>query len=163
MTQPTLNFDALLPELAIRIADARRSPMSDAARDVLSLLVDHPAGARAGRDKALSIAAMQGAWDYAGQHIWSERVVKAAVKELLEDCGVPIGSSRRSGNSGYYLISSCADLEAAERPLKGEVLSLLKRLRTINPRTDFCRHLAGQFEIGGDSAAITQLQEEPCR
>jgi hypothetical protein len=54
----------------------------------------------AGRAQAISIAAMQREWARAGNKVFTDREVKAAVKLLLEERGVPIGSAR-SGLHGY--------------------------------------------------------------
>jgi hypothetical protein len=136
---------ALPADLVTRIHDARYSgKLSDAAHDVLYLLVDHPNGPRSGKGKALKIADMQRCFTLAGTHVWDERSIKAAVKSLIEDHNIPVGSSRSMSCPGYYLIASEEDLIAAERPIRAEIISLAKRLRTFNPKSDFARHLAGQ-------------------
>lgn len=148
MTQLSLDWTPLPSELQERIDAARRSgKLTEAAAAVLDLLTNEPSGPHAGRERAMQISLMQGHWRRTGQYVWPERSVKAAVKELLEEHRVPIGSSRVAGHSGYFLLSCVEDVAAAERPLRGEVLSLLKRLRTINPKSDFVRHLAGQEEL----------------
>ncbi len=147
MDQLTMPF-SLSAELSLRVMDARDSgKLSDCERDVLSALVDLPSGPRRGKERALKIADMQAIWTRGGSHCWSDRVVKAAVKELIETHMIPICSSRDGSAGGYFLPASSEDLEAAERPLRGEIISLAKRLRAINPKSSFAQHLAGQLVI----------------
>lgn len=149
--QLALDIPPPLPlDLAQRIHDARYSGrLSDCAVAVLSLLVDLESGPRAGKENAVQISAMQRIWQRNGEYVWPDRTVKGAVKELIEDHEVPIGSSRITGQAGYFLLISVDDLEAAERPLRAEILSLAKRLRTINPSSRFARMIAGQLAIDG--------------
>lgn len=135
-------------ELKQRILDARYSgKLSDCESDVLMLLSELSSGPRAGKENALKIGDMQGIWTRGGQHCWSDRVVKAAVKELIEAHMIPVCSSRDSANGGYFLPASIDDLDAAERLLRGEIISLAKRLRAFNPNSSFAQHLAGQLTI----------------
>jgi hypothetical protein len=133
-------------ELEKRIADARADGTSPCARAVLNLIADghNPS---VSRFRAMSIAVMQSTWRFTGAHVWSDRPIKDAVKELLEVHGVPVGSSRSKTCSGYFLIASPEDIAAAERPIRNEIISLAKRLRTINPKSTFARRLAGQLPI----------------
>jgi hypothetical protein len=78
---------------------------------------------------------------------WSDRVIKAAVKELIEEHEVPIGSARGASHPGYFLIVDEEDRAAAERPLRGELISLAKRLRTINPHSQLAQALYGQLKL----------------
>jgi hypothetical protein len=100
----------------------------------------------AGRAQAVSIAAMQSGWASAGNKVYTDREVKAAVKLLLEERGVPIGSSR-SGLHGYYLLVTPEDIDHAQRPLVGEIRSLARRLRAIDPKSEISRALCGQLGI----------------
>lgn len=78
----------------------------------------------------------------------SERAVKAAVKALLEDHDVAIGSSRGKDH-GYFLIVNDAAAAAATRPLLAEIRSLARRCRALDPRTSrYLRGLLGQMEVG---------------
>lgn len=150
MTQLELTYVPPLPvELQARIDEVRWTDLSDCERDVLDLLTNLVSGPRAGRQNALSIADMQRLMQRRGGYVWSDRVIKAAVKNLVEERGLPIGSSRCSDAPGYFYAVETADLEAAERPLRGEIISLAKRIRAFNPRSDFARHLAGQQELTG--------------
>jgi len=101
----------------------------------------------AGRAQAISIAAMQREWASTGNKVYTDREVKAAVKQLLEERGVPIGSARCIP-AGYFLCVTPADIDQAERPLEGEIRSLARRLRAINPKSEISRTLCGQLGIG---------------
>ena len=143
MTQTEL-FPAVPQQLRVAALVALGGAgVSACAKDVLRILLYEPA---AGRENALQIRHLQARWRIRGQRVWSDRDVKAAVKELLEDCGVPIGSSR-SGDRGYFLLVTPADIEAAERPLIGEIRSLARRLRAINPRSEISRAICGQLGL----------------
>lgn len=149
MRQLALIPPPLPAELQERIADARRSGrLSDCAADVLDLLADHPSGPRAGRDRALSIAAMQEMWTRRGVHVWSERAIKDSAKFLLEEMEIAIGSSRERGRGGFYLCVSDADAESAVRPYRSEIYSLFRRIRCLSPNSAFVRRLNGQLELG---------------
>lgn len=154
MTNLAFNFDGPPPlpvETAQRISDARSSGrLSDCEEDVLALLVDLPSGARAGRDKAMQISEMQSVWARRQVHIWPDRSIKDAVKQLLEVHECPIGSSRTPGRAGYFVCASDEDLQASERPLRGELISIAKRLRALNPKSNFARALLGQLQIEGE-------------
>lgn len=147
--QTAIEFPPELPaELVQRIHDVRYSgKLTDCELDVLYLLVDLESGPRAGKGNALQIGQMQGIWTRGGQHVWSDRHIKASVKELIEAHGIPVCSSRSGTDGGYFLAIETEDLEAAERPLRGEIISLAKRLRAFNPKSAFAQHLAGQLPI----------------
>lgn len=105
-----------------------------------------------GIDKAVSIETLQNIWNNTcTPQAPSDRAIKGAVKGLLEDFSVPIGSCRVPGRNGYFFISSDADAEEASRPLRSEIFSLFNRLRVISPKSSFVRELQGQ---------ITLLKEE---
>jgi len=120
--------------------------VSPCAREVCRALLFEPA---AGREAAMQISALQARWRLQGQRVWSDRDVKASVKELLEVHGVPIGSAR-SGECGYFLLVCPEDVAAAERPLEAEIRSLARRLRAINPKSEISRLLCGQMGLGDD-------------
>ena len=139
---------SLPPDLKTRISDARESgKLTESESFVLALLVDLKTGPRAGRAQALSIAKMQGHMQRVDRKVCTERQIKASVKSLIEVHGIPICSSRDRNHGGYFLAVESADLEAAERPLRGEIISLAKRLKAFNPKSDFARHLVGQLAI----------------
>jgi hypothetical protein len=58
------------------------------------------------------------------------RDVKAAVKSLVEDFGLPIGASR-SAPFGYFLCVTPGDVDDAVRPLVHEIVSLARRVRVL--------------------------------
>jgi hypothetical protein len=124
-------------ELAERIHKAHQA-CSLTARLVLDALEG-----RLGAASAMSIAEMQRQLACDGHGALSDRDIKAAVKELVEEGGVPVGSSR-SKPFGYFLIVSDEDAEIAVRPLLGELKSIAGRIRKLSPKTDYVRHLLGQ-------------------
>ena len=133
-------------EIQERIDLARQSAnLTDCARSVLDILAGRfPI---VGCNNAMQIAHIQRVWMQREERVYSDRLVKEAVKSLIEDHGIAIGSSRRAGSSGYFVCATPEDLAAAERPLRAEVFSLLRRLKTFNPNSDISRHLAGQVEL----------------
>ena len=140
----------LPPELVQRIHNARNSgKLSNCEAAVLYFLVDLTAVPCACKGRAIKIAQIQGAWARGREHVWTDRQIKSAVKDLIETHNIPVCSSRERFTGGYYLAVKTADLEAAERPLRGEIISLAKRLKAFNPRSDFSRHLAGQLQAEG--------------
>lgn len=92
-------------------------------------------------DKAMSIAVIQKTVDIA------DRRVKDSVKTLLEEYGVPIGSSRIPGKNGYYFLLTDLDAEEASRPIKAEIFSMFRRLKVLSPKSAFVRSLQGQMDM----------------
>lgn len=132
-------FPAIPAEVQARVDQALEDPAtSPCARAVLILIRD-----AAGRENAVSIHELRAIWIMRSLKVYSERDIKAAVKELLEERGVPVGSAR-SGSPGYFLLCSPEDIDQAERPLVGEIRSLARRLRCINPKSSISRLLSGQ-------------------
>lgn len=145
MEQLELSMPVIPAEVERRIGDAVESEkLSPAAAAVLVLLDEFQA---AGSERALPIKRMQQVWLVRGSTVYSDRCVKAAVKELLEEHEVPVGSSRVTDASGYFLICTDDDRQKAARPLAGEIVSLAKRLRTIDPKSRYARLLMGQQEL----------------
>lgn len=135
-------FPAIPVDVQARVDQALGDPAtSPCARAVLILIRD-----AAGRSNAVSIHELRAIWIVRSLKVYSERDIKAAVKELLEDRGVPIGSAR-CGSPGYFLLCSPEDIDQAERPLVGEIRSLARRLRAINAKSDISRALCGQLGI----------------
>src|ERR1700694_71817 len=73
------------------------------------------------------------------------REVKQLAKDLTERFGVPIGA-RRQPPYGYFLCVTPEDYAAARRPYLNEVLSLLRRLKALNPDQRLLE-LYGQLEL----------------
>jgi hypothetical protein len=147
MTQAELLFSDPLPnDLHKLIVSARSSEtLSACGRAILDVLTD-PCRLRVGKQSAISIARLQELWmQLWGEH-WCDRDIKKAVKELVEEHRIPVGSSRVEPY-GYYLAVSDEDIEAAERPLRREIQSLAARLKTFNPKSDYVRHILGQQEL----------------
>ena len=146
MTTQTEVRPELPHDLVQRIYDAHCSgKMNDCESDILHMLVDMRSGG------ALQIGQMQCIWNISGQHVWTDRHVKASVKALIETHGIPVCSSRHRIDGGYYLAVETRDLEAAERPLRGEIISLAKRLKAFNPNSQFARLMSGQLQIETES------------
>lgn len=143
MTQTNL-FAAIPDAVRDRIDTALNDPdMSRCALAVLSRLRHLPA---AGRNRAISIASLQSYWQICGVKVYSVREIKAAVKELLEERNVPIGSAR-CNPAGYYLLVCEDDIRAAVKPIWGEITSQLRRVRCLDPKSSISRELCGQLGI----------------
>lgn len=108
-------------------------------RAVLTAIMHYPSF---GRHTAISIASIQ---SHHGNY--SDRAIKGAVKSLLEEHGIPIGSCRTPGQNGYYLIISDKDAEEASRPLQNEIMSMFRRLKVLSPKSAFVRQLNGQMDM----------------
>src|SRR5579872_6741727 len=129
-------------DVRARIDRAMSDPdISLCARAVLIQLVGYPA---TGSQRAVSIHMLRSTFAVAGIKQYGPREIKAAVKELVEDAGVPIGSARGK-TPGYFLLCSQADREAAVRPIRAEVISQLKRWRTLDAESAIGVELAGQL------------------
>ena len=76
---------------------------------------------------------------------WDPRTVKAAVKDLVERFGIPIGGSRKKPY-GYFLILTAEDQADAARPLRRELESLSRRLRKLIGKMETAR-LFGQIQL----------------
>lgn len=100
----------------------------------------------AGPGRAVTIAEIQARQKVRRGYVSSPRIIKRAVKELLEIHGVPIGSAR-GRNPGYFLLCTPEDVDKAEKPLLGEVRSLARRLRAINRKSEISRVLCGQLGL----------------
>jgi hypothetical protein len=48
---------------------------------------------------------------------------------------------------GTYLLCTPDDIDEAQRPLVGEIRSLARRLRAIDPKSEISRALCGQLGI----------------
>jgi len=74
-----------------------------------------------------------------------EREIKRAVKLLIEQYGIAIGSARGSAH-GYFFVTTADEAELAAEPLLAEIRSLAKRCATLSPRNPYVQHLLGQME-----------------
>jgi hypothetical protein len=136
----------LFPEIPKEVTARVLAAMADQAMSQRARAVLERVRLAVGRDNAVSIYALQFYWRFRELKAWTDRDVKAAVKELVEERGVPIGSAR-CGTPGYFLCVTPEDIDAAERPLLNEVRSLAKRLRAMNPKSEISRTLCGQLGI----------------
>jgi hypothetical protein len=131
-----------------RIRAARESgQLTDCQRDVLRLMVSGMRPAIGGA-QAISIADMQSIWRERHELIHSDRTIKAAMKGLLEDWNIPVGSSRRSTCPGYFLLADDSEVQSTVRVYLAEAKSLLRRCKALSPGTDFVRGLLGQETLG---------------
>lgn len=73
----------------------------------------------------------------------SDRTIKRAIKLLVEEHGIAIGSSRTASN-GYFFIRTPEQSKAALAPLLAEIRSLARRCRVLSPRTAYIRRVHGQ-------------------
>jgi|GEM_PF-4008006 len=144
MTQRDL-FPLIPEEIRARASRAMADPaITPCAFQVLTRLIRFPEAA--GRERAISIADLQAWARLNGFHVYSDREIKAAVKQLIEEHDVPIGSVRYEP-AGYFVLCSAEDIEIAERPILGEIRSLARRLRCTNPKSEISRTLCGQMGI----------------
>ena len=157
----TLQHDKLreivmTPQLDARIRAALASKkLSSTALDILHIL-DASGYPRVGRSNATSIKEIQHtisiSWGRCKSP--SDRSIKMAVKELIEQHEIPIGSIRKvrgDAPHGYFFIISPADAEAAIGPLLSEIKSLARRIRILSPDSEYMRRLSGQIGLGEES------------
>lgn len=105
-----------------------------------------------GIDKAVSIQVIQNIWNNTcTPKAPADRSIKDAVKILLEEHAVPIGSSRIPGRNGYFFCCSDADAEEAVRPYINEIHSMFRRIKVLSPKSAFVRQLNGQTGFGKES------------
>lgn len=114
---PGANLDVLINRLFT--GNGGPWPMPPKQHDLLRLLQPHK-GSENARPLASIIARLG----------MPARDVKAAVKSLVEDFGIPIGGSRQEPY-GYFLIVTPSDLEKALQPLRSEVQSIARRVRAL--------------------------------
>src|SRR6185437_15879510 len=94
-------FPAIPAEVTARIQRVLVNPAaSPCAKAVLTRICDV-----AGRSHAVGIGALQQYWRICRVKVYSDREIKAAVKELVEEWRVPVGSAR-SAPAGYFLLVS---------------------------------------------------------
>jgi hypothetical protein len=120
-----------------------KATASVAAKDVLFIVRGH-AGAR----RAITIGQIIAETRANSSRRFgalNERSVKAAVKELVEVHGLPIGSSRGEV-PGYYLIVTPQEAEVVCRVYEAEIRSLSRRVRTLRGM-DYAKRLLGQVAI----------------
>lgn len=118
--------------------------MTPCESDVIAALLSGP---YASREHPVSIAAMQTIWRTScGGCYHHERKVREAVKHLVEVHGLPIGSVHHAP-AGFFLMCSPEDVAATEAHLLKGTLSMLRRLRAINPKSEISRRLCGQLDI----------------
>ena len=129
-------------EILIQIAECKG--LTPCERDVIASLLSGP---YVSRQNPISIAKMQIIWrTTTPRRYHHERKVREAVKHLVEHHGVPIGSAH-TRRAGFFLMVSEEDIAATEAHLLKGTLSMLRRLRAINPKSDISRRLCGQLEI----------------
>jgi hypothetical protein len=97
--------------------------------------------------EAVSLFQIQDHLDRRYRTIVSPRLVKRAIKELIETYGIAIGAGRGTATHGYYFILSDKQAQEAVVPLLGEIRSLAKRVRCLSPNTPYIQHLLGQMEV----------------
>ncbi len=117
------------------------APLDGKERELLAILRYHKSVANPRKLEDLA-AALQ----------LTPRAIKQLAKELTEHHGVPIGALRQPPY-GYFLCVTPDDYAAARRPYHHEVLSLLRRLKPLNPDQRLLE-LYGQLEL-----AIQQEKE----
>jgi hypothetical protein len=147
MTQQPLQFVAEEAQFQIRnrimeLSKGQSSTFTE--RFVLEQLISMSAW---GLKEAVSIGDMIDRANACGPNTFSHRSIKFAVKRLIEEHGIPIGSSRLQPRPGYFFIVSDEDAEVAARALQADVLSMFRRIKVLAPRSAFVRKLNGQIEL----------------
>lgn len=124
MTQLSLNPEVNLDALVDGVLLGYSGPWGLASNELvlLKMMKSHKGPAQALPLQTISV-----------QVGMSPRDVKAAIKSLIEDFGIPIGASRGKP-CGYFLIVTPDNLEQALRPLKHELESLARRVRKLAGR-----------------------------
>ena len=151
MTQIDL-FADVDAEIRARVADALTSPaITNVETAVLNLMLLNGAF---GRKSIINIEGMQRRWSDQGMRVYDARAIKGAVKSLVENHRVPIGSSRTVGDSGYWLCTNDQDVEDACRPLKNEIYSMFRRIKALSPNSDFVRKLNGQLSLLSEEGGV---------
>jgi hypothetical protein len=79
--------------------------------------------------------------------LFSPRLIKRAIKELIETHGIAIGAARQANRGGYFFVSTDAEAQKAVEPLMGEIRSLARRIRCLSPASPYIQHLLGQMEV----------------
>lgn len=132
--------DDVRPRIDRALTDPEISPC---AKAILLQLVGYPA---TGSNRAVSIYMLRSSFAISGIKQYSPREIKAAVKELVEERGVPVGSSRGK-QPGYFLLVSPEDRRAAIRPIRAQIIAEMKRWRTLDADSAIGLELAGQLSM----------------
>lgn len=123
---------------------AKCKDLTPCEHDVIAALLSGP---YVSRNKPVTIAEMQTIWRTTTPvRYHHERKVREAVKHLVEHYGLPIGSAHQQP-AGFFLMRFPEDLAATEVHLLKGALSMLRRLRAINPKSEISRRLCGQLDI----------------
>lgn len=153
MAQSALSFPPPIPaDIQVRIDRAMSDPdISPCAKAVLIQLIGYPA---TGSNRAVSIQMLRSTFAASWVRQYSPRDIKGAVRELIMERGVPIGSARGK-LPGYYLLSDPCDREKAIRVVRAQALADLKRWRALDDDSAIALELAGQMSVvalGGGAA-----------
>jgi hypothetical protein len=113
-----------------------RSPVRPAKEEALvgGLIWKHR-----GRSNPVSIARLR---ELTGL---SERQVKGVVEQLVTTHKMRIGG-RREEPSGYFMVESAEDLDAAVKPYKAQIIAMWRRLRVLEAPQGL-KELLGQLKL----------------
>ena len=120
-----------------------RWSISERQRALLNVLYG-----RCGRENAIPIA------DLSTRLKMQPREIKEAVRELRLNFSVPIGSAR-TGEGGYYLITSIEELMDTVRPYVGQAYSELAVARALAGDLAV-NEMLGQMQLAVDTSAKPQ-------
>jgi hypothetical protein len=112
--------------------------LTEMARVVLAVIA-HQRGA----SMAMRIEDIIAAGHRLTSTILTERQVKAACKELIEEHDIPVVGSRVEP-MGYYLALTPEEIQAAVRPLKAQICSEQRRVSALEK---YYQVLAGQMSM----------------
>lgn len=139
--------------------------MDEGTAEILRIIASHKGAAQAVSIRQILRVMNAGLEDYALHPSagvgWNERNVKAAVKDLIERFGIPIGGSRKPPY-GYFLILTAEDQADAARPLVNELKSISRRVRSLSSKQDLAR-LFGQVQLELDREGSGARHQGPGR
>jgi hypothetical protein len=160
--QLELDSAARREDLDRRIARLLRSGQLDRPeQELLSILAQHKGAANAISIRQLLSQLTHWSECSSKWSDWTERDIKAAVKDLIERFGIPIGGSR-SKPYGYFLVMTIDDQLEAGRPLLHEIRSLARRHRILTSRQETAR-LLRQIELDLDADTETRNSKSETR
>jgi hypothetical protein len=130
-------------EIELLLFDKSRGPLglhlSDDERQVLSAIRYHR-----GADRAITIREMQEGWTELVR--LSDRQVKNAVRSLRIEFRLPIGSSKKGSDGGYFIMISPEDHAILHNQVLDQVRAELAVLRAIDGHRA-ALELLGQLQL----------------
>ncbi len=82
----------------------------------------------------------------------NDREIKALVKQLTEDFGIPVGISRAE-TPGYFLIESAEELQKTLAIYASQAKSMFRRCRALGG-TEYAEELLGQLRMDDQEKSV---------